>query len=486
MTQRVGGGGRAERARDPRSAATVALVTAGALTILDVSKVGVALPVIQESFGDGATGQVALQLMMIGYTVAYAVLLLPSGRLGDIVSRKKVFMVGLIAFIAASALCALAPTASWLVAGRILQGAGAGVLMPQVVGLIQRLYVPADRGRPLAALAVTTAVTAAVGPVLAGLIMEAAPGDAGWRWLFWLNVIVGAALLPVAWRAVTDVSSGTRPGYDWRGALLLAVALILVIMPLGTVNSLDSISPITTISLLTGLAVGIVFVRRSRRIALAGVEPLMDLDLLRCPGFSSGLTIAGLMHACGTSSALIVTMYLQQAAGLSPLLTALTMIFSAVFVTVASTLTGRMRVQKAWSLIWVGTFVSTLAMGGVAYASGHLPTSTAVLAVAALWAINGLGTGMVSAPNQSRTLSMVPEYRASVAGSAIQLVQRVSSAVGMGLALVIYFALGNGAPGGGSPGAGAALAISTGYLAAALIMSLIERRRSIPPVAPAS
>lgn len=458
-------------------AATAALITAAAMTILDVSKVGVALPVIQESFGAGATGEVALQLMMIGYTVAYAVFLLPSGRLGDIVSRKAIFLVGIAAFTLASLACALAPTPAWLVAGRVLQGAGAGILMPQVVGLIQRMFAPADRGRPLAALAVTTAITSALGPVLAGIVMELVPTADSWRWLFWINVVVGLAVIPLAWASVVDIRGERRPGYDYVGALLLAAGLALFVIPLGTVSEATGLSWASVASVASGAFVLVGFVLYERRRIRIAREPLLDLGLFRRPGFGSGLGIAAFMHATGTSSSLILTLYLQQAAGLSPLQTALAMILSAATLSVSSTMTGRLRVERAWSFIWVGASVSIVAIGGVAMTAGLAPSGVAIPLIVGLWALNGVGTGMISAPNQSRTLSRVPEYRASVAGSSIQLVQRVGSAIGMGAAMVVYFSLGNGTGSTGSPGAWAAFGMCTAFLLCTLVIAIVEQRR---------
>lgn len=461
----------------PRGSLAI-LIGAAAMTILDVSKVGVALPVIQASLGAGAAGEIALQLMMVGYTVAYAVLLLPSGRLGDIVSRKTMFIAGLSAFTLASAACGLAPSAEWLVAGRILQGAGAGLLMPQVVGLIQRLYEPARRGRPLAALAVTTAITSALGPVLAGVIMQLVPGQDSWRWLFWINVVVGVALLPLAIRWIHDVPGERRPGFDVIGALLLTVAVVLTTVPVGALGEDNGPTWMTVVTIGLGVAAGGAFVVHERRRGARSREPLLDLSLFRRAGFGSGLAIAGLMHAAGTSSALITTLFLQQAVGLTPLQTALAMITSAFAVTVSSTLTGRLPVRRAWSLIWVGATVSAGALAAIAVSMATLTGIAVVLACAALLFVNGLGTGMISAPNQSRTLNAVPEYRASIAGSAIQLMQRVGSAFGMAVAMIVYFALGNASSGGSSPGGAAALALCSAFLIATMLIAILDNRPS--------
>lgn len=472
-----------QRADRPSRVVAAALITAAALTILDVSKVGVAIPVIQSSVGSGAHGETAVQLMMIGYTLAYAAALLPSGRLGDMYSRKRLFVAGLAVFVTASALCSLAPTIWWLVLGRVAQGLGAGILMPQVVGLIQRLYAPEARARPLAALAVTTSITSALGPVFAGVIMELAPGDTGWRLLFWVSVAAGAAVLPFAILVVREVPSERRKGFDGPGAVLLVLSVGLTVLPLGSVSGEDGASWWMPIPVAAGLLVGLFFVLRERALLRRGREPLLDLRLFGFTHFPTGLFIAGLMHASGTSSSLIITLYLQQAVGLTPLQTALTMILTAVAVSTSASLTARLPGRQGWERIWIGALVSTAALGTLTVLLATLPPGSMPLPVAALLFVNGIGTGMITAPNQARTLSAVPEFRASIAGSSIQLAQRLGSAVGMAFALIVYYGLGNGtAAGDPSPGGTGAFALCTLFLATTMVTALGENRRETTPI----
>lgn len=452
------------------------LIAAGALTILDVSKVGVAIPVIQTSFGDA--GEVAVQLMMIGYTLAYAAFLLPSGRLGDMISRRRLFLGGLSVFVLASVVCGLAANPWWLVVGRVVQGAGAGILMPQVIGLIQRLYGVEERGRPLAALAVTTSITSALGPVLAGVIMQLAGGPDSWRWLFWVNVVVGAVLLPIAFRVVGDVRSERRRGFDGLGTGLLVAAVILTVFPLGAVSEDTGAPWWLPLPIVVGIGFGVAFVLYELRRSHGGLEPLLDLAMFRFAHFGTGLGIAGLMHASGTSSSLILTLFLQQSAGLSPLQTAITMVFTAVAVTVSASLTGRLPAARSWSLIWLGASISALTLASIAILLATVPAASMVPLCTILLFVNGIGTGMISAPNQSRTLSGVPDYRASVAGSSIQLFQRLGSAAGMAVAMIAYFGLGGGGPADVSPGASVALGLCACYLVATALLALVENRRS--------
>ena len=143
-------------------------VGVAALTILDLSKVNVGLPSIERSLGAGPT---ALQLIVAGYALAFGLSLVPSGRLGDLKSRRLMFVIGLSSFTVASVLCAIAPTVELLVAARILQGVAAGIQMPQVLGLIQQLFQGRERGRAFGLFGAVIGVSTAFGPTIGGLLI---------------------------------------------------------------------------------------------------------------------------------------------------------------------------------------------------------------------------------------------------------------------------------------------------------------------------
>ncbi|MGO2044036.1 MAG: MFS transporter, partial [Cellulosimicrobium funkei] len=171
----------------------------GFITTLDVSIVNVALPSIESSLDAGPT---QLQLVVAGYTLAFGLALVPAGRLGDAGARRPLFIAGLLGFALMSLASGLAPTDTWLGVARLLQGVSAGVLNPQVVGLIQQQFRGYERGRAFGMFGATIGVSTALGPLLGGLIIAAAGPETGWRWVFLVNIPVVAVLLPFAWRLV--------------------------------------------------------------------------------------------------------------------------------------------------------------------------------------------------------------------------------------------------------------------------------------------
>ncbi|MFD5334020.1 MFS transporter, partial [Cellulosimicrobium cellulans] len=209
----------------------------GFVTTLDVSIVNVALPSIESSLDAGPT---ELQLVVAGYTLAFGLALVPAGRLGDAGARRALFIAGLVGFALMSLACGLAPTDTWLGVARLLQGVSAGLLNPQVVGLIQQQFSGFERGRAFGMFGATIGVSTALGPLLGGLIIAAAGSEDGWRWVFLVNLPVVAVLLPFAWRLVPGPplddarTARGRRRLDLVGLTLLGAATLGVMMPFVT------------------------------------------------------------------------------------------------------------------------------------------------------------------------------------------------------------------------------------------------------------
>jgi len=172
--------------------ALLVCLAGGFIVFLYVSIVNVALPTISSHLHASGSG---LQWIVSGYALAFGLLLVPAGRLGDIHGHRMLFVAGLAAFVAASAACGAAPTATVLVLGRIVQGAAGGVLTPQISAIIQQLFQGGARARAFGAYASVAAVSSAIGPLAGGALIAAFGTADGWRAVFYVNVPIGLALI---------------------------------------------------------------------------------------------------------------------------------------------------------------------------------------------------------------------------------------------------------------------------------------------------
>lgn len=195
-------------------------LVAAFMTLLDVSIVNVAVPSIEAALHAGPSD---LQWVLSGYALMFGLVLVPAGRFGDARGRRNVFILGLALFTLTSAAAGLARSSTWLIVARLLQGAAAGILNPQVAGLIQQLFQGAERGRPFGLLGATVGISTAVGPLLGGGLIALDGTQEGWRWVFYVNVPVGIVTILFAWRLIPTQPKAQRrrQSLDPVGVLLL-------------------------------------------------------------------------------------------------------------------------------------------------------------------------------------------------------------------------------------------------------------------------
>ncbi|MEV0720502.1 MFS transporter, partial [Asanoa sp. NPDC050611] len=296
-------------------AMTVALMAAF-MTLLDVSIVNVALPSIQDDLGLSSGG---LQWVLSGYALAFGLVLVPAGRFGDAHGRRRLFVLGLAGFTVASAAAGLAENELWLVFARLVQGVSAGVVNPQVSGLVQQMFTPPERGRPFGALGATIGVSTALGPLLGGAIIAIAGAETGWRWIFYINVPIGvvAIVLGLRWIPGRTGERAPRPGVDPLGVVLLGAGVALVLLPL--VQQRQWHGPITWILIVAGLAVLGTFVAWELHQLRRGGTPLVDMGLFRRRSYALGSLLALAYFAGFTTTFFIFTLFLQNGLRYSPL-----------------------------------------------------------------------------------------------------------------------------------------------------------------------
>jgi MFS family permease len=290
------------------------------MALLDVTIVNVAMPTIRADLG--ASGS-ALQLIVAGYTVSYAMLLITGARLGDLFGRRRMFLTGLFVFTLSSLLCGLAPDTGTLIVARFLQGAGAALMVPQIMSMIQIRFAGPARATALSAYAAVIAVGAIAGSILGGVLVDADLFGTGWRPVFLVNVPFGLIVAALVPRLVApDGPRGTRR-LDLAGLAVAVPAVFLVVLPL--VLGHEQGWPAWTFGCVAaGLVLVAAFVAVERRVAARGGDPLLRLDVLRAPGLRSGLgAVAAGMIAYG-SFLFMFTLHLQGGLGDSPLRASLT------------------------------------------------------------------------------------------------------------------------------------------------------------------
>jgi EmrB/QacA subfamily drug resistance transporter len=266
----------------------VFFLLAGAfLPIMDFFITNVALPSIDASLHASAS---ELELVIAGYGVAYAALLVLGGRLGDRFGRRRVFLGALVGFIVASAVCGFAPTTGILIAARIVQGATAALLVPQVLATFHHTLEHERKARALALYGATSGIAAVVGQLVGGLLVSADIAEASWRPIFLVNVPIGLVVLVVAARIVPNTRSDHPVGVDLPGTVLFAATLTAVLVPLTEGHSMGW--PWWTWAMIAlAVVLGVITAVVERRTEQRGQIPLLPPSLLKLPSMSRGLVM---------------------------------------------------------------------------------------------------------------------------------------------------------------------------------------------------
>jgi EmrB/QacA subfamily drug resistance transporter len=437
-----------------RSWLILAVVLIGSfMAVLDTTIVNVALP----SIGRGAHATAdALEWVVSGYALTFGLALVPAGRIGDRFGYKRLFLAGLSLFVVASVACGVSGNSAQLVAARLVQGLGAGIYYPAISAIIQRLFTGRDRSRAFGYLGGVVGISTAVGPLLGGLLIMLAGPTGGWRWVFLVNVIIGAVELPVAWRVIPRRHQAEEHRLDLAGNGLLALTLLLILVPLveGRVSGWPAWSwLLLALAGPAGLALTWWEVRLDRR----GGEPVVQVGLLRAHrSFGIGQLLALVYFAGFTSLFFTLSIMWQEGLGRSALSAGLLVLPFAVgaLVTAANSFRFSRRFGRVTVQAGIGAMLSGQAL--VALVLFQSSSHPGYWALAGPLLLAGLGNGLVIAPNQDFVLADVPRSQAGTAGGALITAQRLGAAIGIAVIGTALFGGGSGAGGPGSGGGGSA------------------------------
>ncbi|MDE0546789.1 MFS transporter [Microbacterium sp. C7(2022)] len=414
-------------------------VSVAALTILDLTKVNVALPSIEASFGSGST---ELGFIVSGYVLAFGLVLVPMGRLGDQRSRRALFIIGLSLFTLMSLVCALAPSIEVLLIGRLIQGVAAGIQMPQVIGLIQELFRGPDRGRAFGRFGAIIGISTALGPTIGGLAIALGGVQDGWRWIFWMNVPLGLIAISLAIFLLPKLHKRTRRplALDPFGVLLFGLAVLSLMLPfLFTTGSPDD-NPLRWWLLVAFVLFAAAFIAWERRYEASGRAPLIPLKLFRIASYRNGTLIVATYFTALPAMFLLTTLYLQGGLGLEPVYAGMVTIGFAVASAITSWIGGSLVGKYGRPLVVWGTAIVLVSLIGLVIVALFAPPEWLPWIMAAIMTIGGLGGGLVISPNQTLTLAEIPVKQGGVAGSVGQLGQRIGTAIGTAVALSLFYA----------------------------------------------
>jgi EmrB/QacA subfamily drug resistance transporter len=411
------------------------------INIFDFFVVNVATPVLHRDLGSGPP---ALELIVGGYGLTFSLGLVTGGRLGDRYGRRRVFFAGMAAFTLTSVASGLAPTSDILVVSRLLQGAAAALMVPQVLSIIRVSFPPRERRIALGVYGMTIAAGQVSGQALGGLLLSANIAGLGWRPIFLVNVPVAALAFGLGFRRVPESRSPTRPSLDLPGVALLTLAAGLLVIPVVEGGALGW--PLWCwLSLAAVPAAGAAFVGWERRARVTR-QPLVDLALIASKDFRRGLFVNLTLYATITSFFFVLGLYLQAGRGDTPLVAGLTFVPLAAGNFVASLSSSSLVGRFGRSTLSAGAVLQVAALLMLLVATA--PGRPAVLLLGAV-AVFGLGQGLLIPPIIGVVLSRVPVADSGAAAGVLVTVQQMSGTIGLALVSLGFFAgVGAGQAGG--------------------------------------
>lgn len=415
------------------------LLMAAFMQLLDVTIVNVAIPTLRDDLG---MSYAAIQWMAAGYTLSFAIFLVAGGRLGDIFGRKKIFMIGVAWFTIASLLCGVAGSGDQLIIFRLLQGAGAALMMPQIMANLVVLFKPGkERLKASGLYGGVAGLALASGPIVGGALLEANAFGLDWRSIFLINIPVGLLAFIVSLKILPESKSDHPLKVDWVGMALLGAALALLLYPLIQGRELDW--PVWTFWMMgASIPLLVVFWLWERYKERKDKSPLVMLELFKNREFIAGVLLFIMFYGAMASFFLIYTLFLQGGlrysalhAGLNNLPIAIGLAVSAgAIVNILLPKIGRNVLVLGVVSMMTGylTLVAMLQWFGADITSWHMLPGLLLI---------GLGMGLFIASLFNFVLTGIKHHQAGSASGVLSTVQEVGAAAGIALIGVIFFNL---------------------------------------------
>lgn len=399
-------------------------------SVVDHGSVLIALPGIEAHFD--ATLE-SVQWVVVAYALTISVLLLPMGRLGDVVGRRRVYVAGTAIFVIGSLGSTFAPGLEALVAFRVLQGIGSGMVQGCGMGMFIAAFPDTERGKALGTHLSVVGLGAIAGPAVGGFLVA----WLGWQWVFFINVPTGTVVLAFSWLLLErgaeagQYRGGQQNAFDWIGAGLSGVILLVMLVVVGNGNALGWVS----VWVIAGAGAVVVMTAAFIWWELRFRSPMLELRLFGNRIFGLGIAAAWLSFFGTSAARFMMPFYLQRVLSYSPEQVGLMMIPAALCMVVLGPLSGRLSDRLGWPAFTIG---------GIALsAAGSLVFAFALTEQSPLWLIIGVlmmqssGTGLFNSPNSSSIISVVDRSRYGVVSALTQLVRNSANVVSVAVATTI-------------------------------------------------
>jgi EmrB/QacA subfamily drug resistance transporter len=456
------------------------VLAAECMDLIDSTVVNVAAPQIAHQFHASST---SLQWIVGGYPLAIAVGLITGGRLGDLIGRKQMFIIGAAGFVLASTLCGFAPDTGVLIIARLIQGGFAAMMLPQGFGVLREVFPAGEQQQAFAVFGPVIGFSAVLGPIIGGSLIDWNLFGSGWRLVFLINVPLGIAAIIGAIRLLP----ASKPDHDTRldlvGTALVSGFAVLLVFPL--IQGREYGWPWWTYaSMAAGLAFLVIFAVQQKRRDRAGNAPLVTPSVFGHRGYSAGLAFA-MLFFCGVGGTLLcTTLFLQIGQGFTPIHAALCTVPLSVGLVVGAALSGgylgpkfgRVTLQLGLIVGAAGWVLLVIAL------RGH--STVGFVALMPGLFVAGVGFGLVVAPMFDIILASVTDAETGSASGVLNAGQQLASSIGVAVLGTIFFD--TIAHGDFHDGLSRALLVQISMLAGLLVLSPLLPRFAREPVTEAA